>query len=217
MAERIFSLTHNQQPLIAAFAIIGPGELKGEVLEPAQFGVVSASLAVFKTPLQHTSLSQQLEQYENQTVPLGELPTLIASAGSIALSAELDNQYDIFCMAEDEDGSRFLYDGGRYVVTENSKYEKDSEVTFDEAKFLGFAALGLGDEQAKKVMTKVVPMTAWSTASPPRRMVIAGFELSDPECRADFKPGITVADLGKVNFYHGRTAAETRALAGLDA
>ena len=218
MAEQLFNLTFNGQQVEPSFKVTELGEFRGEIKPkaewPAGIEAVTATLEIFTTPLDaYVDLEDELHQKDGQIVKLGEVATRSQSGSLVEVHAETGNLYDIFCVARREDGTGAMFGGGRYAVTDNPEYTLPNTLTLDEAKFFGYVALGLTDEQAKDVDVKVSPMTAWGDTLP-GRFIIAGLELGNASPDT-FRAGVMANHLGGVEFYHGRSAAETLEAAGL--
>jgi len=216
MAENIFRLQHNQQPIEPGFVVIDGGEFTGQILPKDEWPTIpseitDATLELFKTPIdEFTDLEEELDKRKDEVVRLGELETHVVSADTIAVTLEVGNLYDVFCVAQREDGTRFMFGGGRYATAEEPDYEVSRLLTFEETKFFALAGLGLTIERAKDAAARVSPMTAWGKRF--ERYVIAGFNLYSDEAIGS-EPGVSVQHNGIVDFYHGMNAAETVAAA----
>lgn len=218
VAEQLFSLAYNGLLVEPSFKVVKPGEFRAETKPksewPSGIEAASVTLEVFTTPIDaYVELEDELHQRKGQTVKLGEVATRTESGNLVEVRAEMGNLYDIFCVANREDGTGALVGGGRYAVTDNPEYALPASLTFDEAKFFGYTALGLTREQAEDVDVTVTPMSGWGNILP-GRFIIAGLELGGAAA-GNSKAGMMVTHLGGVEFYHGRNAAGTLEAAGL--
>lgn len=208
MAEA-YSFTRDGAELAPSFRVIQAGELSGSV-SPND---VDGSLEVFRMPLKDLpDFEDDIHAKERQMVPLGPIPTHVASGSEIAIQAEPGYMYDLFFVGCDDDGVRRLMGGGRYAVTGDPEYRVSRMITLDEARFFGAAALGLDEEQAARTEARIVPMTAWGNAG---RLAIVGFELNNTTRDSLSQPGVMVDHVGGVDFFHGMDAEQTRQAAGL--
>jgi hypothetical protein len=116
-------------------------------------------------------------------------------------------------VAEGVDGTRHVLEKARYIVDSERQFPQPKYITLDEARFLGFIALGLSQTQAKSITAMVEMTQGWGNSG---YEVVAGFVLSHSEHPDEMEYGVMVSQGGRVNFLHGLSAARTLELANAE-
>lgn len=210
----MFTLENNGVVIQPGLQTVEPGEITGRVWpidtwrDPVAIAQspVGADLHVFKTPIKDRKpWRDELRERDGEVVYLGEIPSLVVTAASFAIKAEVGNWYDVLFAARRQDGTGAAYNYSPLLVKKDVGTQPlDPKLTLDELRCIACVGLGVSVERAKTIRAGVVSVLANDG-----ELIVAGFNLNLRSKGRNTQTGVVVNGDGAYQRFRHLTAAET--------